>query len=179
MKKAIVPMLLGLLTALGPAIAQDNAANQQPPGDQTIDQSFVQAAVNGDMYELTSSQMALEHAENEEVRALAQRLVNDHTATTQHLTSIAQQVGAQLPDELTATFQFKIAYLEQHRDEGFDLAYLEQQVVAHQLGVGLYEMAADSAEDQALRAFASETLPTLQEHLRMAQDLLQQVSQGQ
>ena len=41
------------------------------------------------------------------------------------------------------------------------------------MAVGVYEIASSIAQDEALKSFAAATLPIIQEHLQMAQGMMQ------
>jgi putative membrane protein len=51
----------------------------------------------------------------------------------------------------------------------FDAAYMRDMLKDHQEDVAEFQSAANNAQDPGVRAFASKTLPTLQDHLRMAE----------
>lgn len=57
----------------------------------------------------------------------------------------------------------------------FDRAYATEMVNDHQQDVQKFQTASQTVNDQRLRDYAQNTLPTLQEHLRMAQDLQNKV----
>lgn len=50
---------------------------------------------------------------------------------------------------------------------------MTMMVKEHKEAVDLYQKEAKSGKTEELKSFASETLPTLQEHLKMAQDIAQ------
>lgn len=64
-------------------------------------------------------------------------------------------------------------YLATLSGSEFDVAYLQQQIVAHEEAVGLFTIASALVQDQELKAFTTETLPVLQSHLEMAQEDVQ------
>ena len=132
---------------------------------QETDALFVTTAAQSDLYEITSSELALERASSEEVRAFAQRMIDDHTATTEQLTPIAEALGVTPPAETTAAAQLDIAYLETLEGEAFDTAYMAQQRLSHEAAVAAFEIAAETAQDEALRAFATKNLPVIQAHM--------------
>ncbi len=49
--------------------------------------------------------------------------------------------------------------------------YTQQQLAAHRNTIDLFQQYADQGDNQQLQQFAQQTLPTLQEHLEMVQDL--------
>ena len=79
---------------------------------QEVDTLFATAAAQDDIYEITSSELALERAGSEEVRTFAQTMIDAHTATTEQLTPIATELGVTPPTETMAAAQLNIARLE-------------------------------------------------------------------
>jgi putative membrane protein len=83
----------------------------------------------------------------------------------------AQTDGITPPDELAPKEKAQLEILEAAEDDGFDEAYLSAQATAHDEAVALFESFSTQGEESALRAFAAETLPTLQEHQTAVHDL--------
>jgi putative membrane protein len=52
----------------------------------------------------------------------------------------------------------------------FDKAYMDHMVKDHKKVVKEFQKAAKSAKDPDVKNFASKNLPTIEEHLRVAQD---------
>lgn len=138
---------------------------------QETDTLFPVAAAQSDLYEITSSELALERAASEAVRTYAQTMINHHTMTTEQLTPIAEELGLTPPTETTAAAQLDIAYLETLEGAAFDTAYMEQQQVSHEAAVAAFEIASETAQNEDLRAFATENLPIIEEHLTMVQEM--------
>jgi putative membrane protein len=61
----------------------------------------------------------------------------------------------------------------------FDKAYMEAMVKDHQKDIDEFQREADSGKDADVKSFASETLPTLREHLQMAKDAASAVGASQ
>lgn len=57
----------------------------------------------------------------------------------------------------------------------FDRAYADEMVNDHRNDVQKFQTASQTLTDQRLKSYARDTLPKLQEHLRMAQDLAAKV----
>lgn len=60
--------------------------------------------------------------------------------------------------------------LKQRDGESFDAAYASHQVVAHEKTLALFQKGAKS-DDADIAAFATTTLPKLEQHLHGAHDL--------
>jgi len=60
----------------------------------------------------------------------------------------------------------------------FDKEFIRAAVKSHEKGVKSFEKQSTSATDADVKAFATNTLPTLREHLQMARDLDKKLSGG-
>jgi len=146
------------------------AARAQETKGPVNDQLFVMAASAGGMAEVSVSQLAADRASSEEVKKLAQHLITDHTKANQELTSLAatKRVAVVTSPEVSA--QAAAECLAGLRGEDFDREFVKHQVAAHMCAVQLFEAEAERGRDADIKAFASRTLPTLREHLRMARE---------
>ena len=149
---------------------------QQQQGDvpQEAQQFIDQAAVNN-MFEIESSQLALEQAQNEDVQQFAEQMVEDHQAVGDDLEQITNELGVQPPQDLDEQHQQKLEQLQQASGEQFDSQYIQGQVEAHQQAVDLYQQYSEQGQVQQLTQFAQDTLPILESHLERAQELEQQM----
>jgi putative membrane protein len=57
----------------------------------------------------------------------------------------------------------------------FDRAFVHQMIAGHEKAIRKFEMASENLQNSDLKKYAKKTLPTLREHLRMAQDLQSKV----
>jgi putative membrane protein len=72
----------------------------------------------------------------------------------------------------SAAFYFRIpTQLKDAKPDSFASDFDSMQVSAHKDAVSLFERYAKSGDDPKLKDWAGKTLPTLQHHLEMAQDL--------
>ena len=136
------------------------------------DESFLKQAAQNGLAEVESSKLALTKAQNSQVKSFAQQMVDDHTKANEELKALAQSKGVEVPTEPSMAQRAKIKLLEKSSAENFNHRYAEQMGVdAHQDTVKLFQKASSEARDADVKAFASKTLPKLQEHLKLAQDL--------
>ena len=63
-----------------------------------------------------------------------------------------------------------ISHLQELKGTEFDTAYMKHMVKDHKEDIAEFQKEAENGDDADIKNFASKTLPTLQEHLRMAQD---------
>lgn len=131
---------------------------------------FVDAATEAGIAEVVTGKLAQEKSQNAEIKTFAQQMVTDHTQANQKLGDIARKLDISVPDEAAMTDEIKKMILE-WRDESFDKSYLNNQVDAHEKAVELFKKEAASSDKAELKAFASETLPKLEQHLEQAKAL--------
>lgn len=166
-----------LSTVIGAALVFPSFA-QTTPGldaavraDQSPEVNFAISAASSDMFEVESSKVALEKSGREDVKAFAQHMVEDHGKTTEKLKAAATADGVgpfSAPDSKRAQM---IKNAQQAKDDHFDATYLSLQVQGHQEAVALFEKYASDGAGANLKAFATESLPTLKQHLEEAQAL--------
>ncbi len=135
------------------------------------DKSFVMKAAGGGMAEVELGNLAKEKAQSDQVKQFAQRMVDDHGKANDQLKSIAEQKGITLPTSLPAKEQQTKDKLSKLSGERFDHEYMEHMLMDHKKDVAEFKKASQTAKDNDIRQFASSTLPTLQDHLKEAQQL--------
>jgi putative membrane protein len=133
------------------------------------DRKFVMNAAMGDMFEIESSRLALERAAGDQVRRMAQQLIDDHTRTSGELMQLAQPKGLTPPAALDTRHAAMLSRLRNLSGAAFDREYLRLAGVrAHEQAVKLFRDQSRKGSDADLRAFAARTLPALEGHLQMA-----------
>lgn len=159
------------VAAIGVAHAADpmtNATGGKVPG---ADRSFIEKAAIGGMTEVDASKVAQSKATNPAVKDFAAQMVKDHTKANSELMSAATAKGVTPPATLDKAHQKEVDKMSNLSGADFDKAYMKQMVADHKATVELFEKQAKSGKDADLQGWAGKTLPTLQEHLKMAQDL--------
>lgn len=134
--------------------------------DITTPAQFVPLAAVSNMFEIQSSEIALEKSQDEGVQQFAQKMIDDHTKASEDMMAALQESGAdvQPPAALDERHQEMIRQLEGLSGAEFDQAYVQMQDRAHQEAVALFSSYAENGEDGPLKTFAEQTLPTLQNH---------------
>jgi putative membrane protein len=137
----------------------------------TDPEKFAATAASANMFEIESSELALEQATTDEVRQFAQQMIDDHTLAGEKMKAAADEDGITPPTTMAEKEQSQLEELQAAEGAAFEEAYLTAQVAAHDEAVELFGSFAENGEDSALRTFAAETLPTLQEHQTAVHDL--------
>ena len=139
------------------------------------DREFVRKAAQGGLAEVQLGQLATEKAASPEVKQFGQRMVDDHTKANDQLKQIAQQEGVTVPDQLDAKDAATKARLEKLSGKEFDRAYMRDMVSDHTKDVTEFKHEANAGKNSAVKNFASQTVPTLEDHLKEAKDIAPKV----
>jgi putative membrane protein len=149
------------------------ARAQVNPTLSTSDASFMTTAARGGMAEVELGRLAERSGRSTAVKRFGQRMVNDHSRANQEMMALAQQKQITPPSGIGAEYQQTYDNLAKLRGSAFDRAYAQAMVRDHQEDLRAYENEAQSGTDSDVRALAARSVPMLQEHLRMAQQLPQ------
>lgn len=134
------------------------------------DRDFAIKAAHDGAAEVALGRLAAAQAQSQAVKTFGQRMVDDHTRAGEALKTAARQDGIDLPAD-AASKPADTAALADLRGAAFDRAYAKRMVEDHEKAVALFRGAARNDGSSNLKAFAQKTLPTLEEHLRMARAL--------
>lgn len=159
MRTLILSTALGLAT-MGAAWAQGMTA-----------QDFVNQAASGGLFEVQSSELALQKSQDANVQEFAKQMVADHTANNQELIATAQAEGLTVPTQISSPQAELMQTIQGAEGDAFDTAYVQAQTTAHETAVTLYETYAQGGDNQALVAYAQKSLPALQQHLEHVQGM--------
>jgi len=181
-----VTYTIAILTiAAGVALPQNSSTDRkkqaadrasESPGStssqlSTADKNFVVKAAEGGMAEVEVGKLAQERGSSTAVKDYGKRLVDDHTKANDELKQVVASKGVNLPAEVKGKEKAELDKLSKASGAAFDKAFARQQVADHKKDIAEFEREANNGQDPDIKAFATKTLPTLKEHLRMAQDL--------
>jgi putative membrane protein len=140
-------------------------------GVSLADEKFVEKAAQGGMAEVELGQLATQKASSDDVKKFGQRMVDDHSKANEELKQVAGSKGIDLPMSLNAKDQATKDRLSKLSGDAFDRAYLQDMVKDHIKDVAEFQHESKSGKDSDIKNFASQTLPTLQEHLNQAKSI--------
>ena len=134
---------------------------------------FVNAAATSDMYEVEAGKIAESRGQAKAVRDLAAKMVKAHTQSTDKLKGVLADnaIAVTLPAHVDDRRQGMLDDLRGAKDEDFDHRYLAQQEAAHKEAQILLKGYADTGDNAALKTFAAEIRPIVNDHLAMIQAL--------
>jgi putative membrane protein len=171
MMRSIFPVLSICALCCAPAFAQSSNSGM-------TDQQFVDFAAQTDMMEAHLGQVAQDQAASQNVKDYAQTLVTDHTSDYNQLTAAAGKANLTVPKGLDAAHDKMIAPLAKMKGAAFDSHYAHEMITGHEKAIAQYKQEAQNGQNADIKAYASQTLPTLEKHLQAAQDLVKTKGKG-
>src|SRR5436190_6132705 len=139
------------------------------------DTAFVREARTDNLLETRLGGLALKRASNSAVKQFAQQMVTDHTRMGNEWASLAARTGIRITPGLDATQQQLVSRLTSVSGADFDREYMSTMVQDHQITVSTFQRLGPSAQSADVRQLAANDLPTLEQHLTMAQQVANQV----
>jgi putative membrane protein len=134
-------------------------------------EDFIKEAATSDMLEIEAAKVAQQKG-NAEEKKFAEQMMTDHTKTSSELKGmVPTELTPAIPTSLDDSSQKKLDKLRNAKPEDFSSDYDPMQVNAHEDAVSLFERYAKGGDNARLKDWAGKTLPALQHHLQMAEQL--------
>jgi putative membrane protein len=180
--------LIGSLTLTGLALAA--AIALPPPGLAAADtkgaaatlsagdKDFIMEAACGGMAEVALGELAQQKGQSDAVKQFGKHMVEDHSKANNELKELAGRKGVVVPAALKPKYQKLVDSLSKLSGTEFDKQYMREMVKDHENDVAAFQKEADKGKDSELTSWVRQTLPTLQDHLKMARDAETRVKGG-
>ncbi len=141
------------------------------------DKMFIIKAAKGGNDEIGLSKLALTRASNPNIKAYAKKMIKDHMAIASELKPIAMKLGVTPPATMDAMGMAAKRKLAPLSGAAFDKGYVNAMVTGHAAADKVFKMGT-TVKNDALRSFASDNLPTVEDHLKMASEMQQGLKDG-
>lgn len=141
------------------------------PGDQF----FLRQASKGGLLEVSLAELAVERAANPTIQDMAAKLLKDHRRANERLKAFADRQQLMLPTEL-GKHQVDVDRLAQLSEPDFGKAYLKETIEHHEQAVATFQRQAEEGADPHIRAWATELVTTLRDHLRLVRGIAERLS---
>jgi putative membrane protein len=140
-------------------------------------QDFVARAAAANAFEIAAAEVAEARAQNAAVKQFAAMMGHDHAESADELAAALRDAGQSLtpggsprPEQQAA-----LDALRSVDPKGFDKAYMDGQVQAHQTTLALLQGYAQDGETVSLKVFAGKAASVVQHHLTLARSLDEQL----
>jgi putative membrane protein len=176
---------LTLAQQVGSQVGAGDVATTQPwpttqpgqttPGSVRADSAFISEVEAGSIAEIRLAQLAQGRAADQRVKAFAQRMTTDHSSMRSEWAGVTSRNGLRISASLSASNQAQLANLERLSSAEFDRAYMAAMVQNHQDNVNTFQTRGRAAQSTEVRQLVERSLPSLREHLSLAQQVASQV----
>ncbi|MDQ6639163.1 MAG: DUF4142 domain-containing protein [Pseudomonadota bacterium] len=169
-----ISLAVGLtLSAVASAAAAQGASSPSAMKASAMvpaaDTAFAHKAAIGGLAEVELGKLAQQKGASDQVKQFGSRMVDDHSKANDELKQIASAKSITLPTDLDAKHKNKMAKMQKLSGAQFDRAYMDDMVADHKEDVADFKKESSAGRDNDLKSFAAKTLPTLEDHLKMAQ----------
>jgi putative membrane protein len=134
------------------------------------DEAFVMKVAKGGLAEVELGKLAADKGSNDAVKKFGQRMVDDHSKANDELAALAKTKNITLSAEIGPEEKALRDRLIKLSGPAFDQAYIKAMVSDHVKDVAEFRTESRTGKDPEVKAWAAKTLPTLEEHLRLARD---------
>jgi putative membrane protein len=132
------------------------------------DRNFMMQVANSNLAEIELGQVAATRASKDSVKMFGTMMVTDHSMAQHQLDSIANQRKVDLPDVPDQAHRTLRDTLMKRTGRQFDTTYMGSQVRDHQMTLSILQSMMNTANDAALRNYATQAIPKVQMHLLLA-----------
>ena len=149
----------------------------QPGQAQNVraDSLFIGEVNTSNNLELRLARIAENRASADVVKRFAQKMITDHTSMQRDWASVFARSGAQTRAANDPQMQGQVSRLQGLSGTDFDWAYMATMVANHREAVNQFQTARRTAQSSEVRELVARSLPYLQEHLTVAQQVAGQV----
>lgn len=149
--------------------AQTAAPSAQTGKLNTADQRFMTEAIQGDRSEIKMGELAQQRGQSDAAKQFGRMLQQDHSQHLDKAKTLAQQSGMVPPSEPDAMQKAMYDRLSKLSGSQFDRQFAQAMVSDHKEDLTKYKKEARSKGP--VGDFAQQTIPTLEKHLKTAEDL--------
>ncbi|HMB29509.1 MAG TPA: DUF4142 domain-containing protein [Blastocatellia bacterium] len=135
------------------------------------EKQFMENAARGNMLEVQLGNLAAQRASSNEVKQFGERMATDHGQLGQKLQQLASNLNVTLPQDLKPEQQTAVSRLEKLSGKAFDHEFMREMISDHTRDISEFERASTQATNSDIKQFASEALPTLRDHLKLAREI--------
>ena len=149
------------------------SAGGETEDQMMMDKMFVHKALEGGLGEIQLGQLASQKASNEDVKALGQKMVDEHTALNNDMKPIADTMGVHVPTKPGKQDQAELDKLNGLSGTDFDKEYLAYVDKSHHKDLGAFRTEARSTTDPTLKEAVEKAEKIVWRHTKMVDQLAQ------
>lgn len=163
MKRISVLASIAALCFIGGARA-DDARNP-------LDDNFLVKVSTCENAEIETAKLADKRAQSAKVKEFASQMLQDHRKSYDKVAAVIKNRKIAVVAGFEKDAKAEIDRLSKLQGAEFDREFMECVIKDHKNAIAMFEHQANEGKDADTKNFAKETLPTLKEHLKMAQEI--------
>lgn len=177
----IILVLTLWITAIEAGLSASNIVKKETDTTQInsklspVEKTFVSETVQINLFEIKAGELASKKSKNSHIKALAERMVSEHSKANSELKQIAELLSIKVTEVLGAEHQQKYKALSSAKEKEFDELYVKEMVSAHQTAVRTL-MKESIIGSHELREYAETYLPKVKAHRTEFKQLRKQLS---
>ena len=175
---ALVAMLIAAPGASAQVTyGQDTAMSPWPTVNRTTnfaigaDTAYIRQAIRSNFTEIALGRLAESRAADSAVKEFAERTRADHNSMNQQWTELAKDNDMRVGVDFGEDGKQAVERLEDLKGAQFDQAYMTEMIRRHEQDQAAFQRMATSGQSVELRQLAGSGLPTIREHLALAQQV--------
>lgn len=157
----------------GAANQGTSAAAAEKDSARSADHHFIMKAAEGNLAEVKLGELAQQNGTTQDVKDFGKRMVDDHSKALTEIKQLAQAKGVDVPSDLKGEEKTHYDKLAKLNGKEFDQAYIRHMIKDHTQDIAEFKKEAQDGKDPDVKAWASRTLPTLEEHERIIERVAQ------
>ena len=166
-------MRIAVVTAAATLCCTGSVFAQDASSTAAQDKTFVMKAGQGSLAEIQMANLALKKSKNADVKAFAQKMVDDHTKLIADMKPFANQMGVPPPTKVPADAMQEEARLRVLSGDSFDKEYITAMVADHHKDLGEFMTERDSTANPDLKATVAQGTTVVKEHTQMIDQMAQ------
>ena len=131
------------------------------------DKMFVEDSGKGSLAEVQMGKLALTNSQNPEVRAFAQKMIDDHSLLIQKMKPFADKMGVPSPTKLARAEQDEYDRLAKKKGASFDEDYIKTMVLDHHKDLKDFTKERDTTANPDLKATVAQGREVIFQHTTM------------
>lgn len=144
---------------------------QQGASGQGGYSEFLSNAIQDSLAEIRLCELALQKASNEDVKQLAQQIIDDHTYMEIDMERLAASKNIPVPTDLTPKDRSTIQQLSQLSGQEFDMQFMSHSMSDHEKDFRIFRHYADQEEDEEIREMAKNAAGVVSQHMKIAREV--------
>lgn len=142
------------------------------------DAEFIYEGVSSYYGNVKLAELANQRSRNENVKALAQKMVTNQIAALNDLKTLAQEKAISIPVEEDGDLDRKIENLAANSAEEFDRAWTNEMLNRVEHIIGKFDNRLKATEDKALKNYIERTLPVLEQHEGQLESMKEELNEN-